>query len=238
MSCCLTTFLHFFVLWEAHWDVSISFELYWLVLLWSRPSHCTPRPRNRQQPYWHHDHPVQQHRQGPVQSLHASRSQWTRLFAAETQWRAGILRAVGHCQPHWWSIWENGEFGLLRFLTIWRWDTTEFSDKFINKKIYTFSQVYVAAFSIAGYAWASWRYRYKPFNPVLGETYESQREDRGFHYISEQVTSIEGYRHMMTKPQHLGLEQTDAVLYVLSGQPSPAHLCLPCRIRKLHFLAR
>ncbi|CAN9505370.1 unnamed protein product [Ophioblennius macclurei] len=48
--------------------------------------------------------------------------------------------------------------------------------------------VYVAAFSISGYAWASWRFRYKPFNPVLGETYESHREDRGFHYISEQVS--------------------------------------------------
>ncbi|KAI3360333.1 hypothetical protein L3Q82_014645 [Scortum barcoo] len=48
--------------------------------------------------------------------------------------------------------------------------------------------VYVAVFSISGYAWASWRNRYKPFNPVLGETYESQREDRGFNYISEQVS--------------------------------------------------
>lgn len=46
----------------------------------------------------------------------------------------------------------------------------------------------MAVFSISGYAWASWRYRYKPFNPVLGETYESHREDRGFHYVSEQVT--------------------------------------------------
>lgn len=52
-------------------------------------------------------------------------------------------------------------------------------------------QVYVAAFSISGYAWASWRYRYKPFNPVLGETYESHREDRGFHYVSEQVMTAE-----------------------------------------------
>ncbi|XP_061761943.1 oxysterol-binding protein-related protein 6-like isoform X3 [Nerophis ophidion] len=48
--------------------------------------------------------------------------------------------------------------------------------------------VYVAAFSISGYAWASWRYRYKPFNPVLGETYENVREDRGFRYVSEQVS--------------------------------------------------
>nr|XP_057904923.1 oxysterol-binding protein-related protein 7-like isoform X2 [Doryrhamphus excisus] len=48
--------------------------------------------------------------------------------------------------------------------------------------------VYVAAFSISGYAWASWRYRYKPFNPVLGETYENHREDRGFRFVSEQVS--------------------------------------------------
>ncbi|KAM9843267.1 oxysterol-binding protein-related protein 7-like isoform 2-T3 [Aulostomus maculatus] len=48
--------------------------------------------------------------------------------------------------------------------------------------------VYVAAFSISGYAWASWRNRYKPFNPVLGETYESLREDRGFRFVSEQVS--------------------------------------------------
>ncbi|XP_068435282.1 oxysterol-binding protein-related protein 7-like isoform X2 [Clinocottus analis] len=48
--------------------------------------------------------------------------------------------------------------------------------------------VYVGVFSISGYAWASWRNHYKPFNPVLGETYENFREDRGFHYISEQVS--------------------------------------------------
>lgn len=48
-------------------------------------------------------------------------------------------------------------------------------------------QVYVAVFSISGYAWASWRNRYKPFNPVLGETYENVQEDRGFRYIAEQV---------------------------------------------------
>uniref|UniRef100_A0A8C5GI87 Oxysterol-binding protein n=1 Tax=Gouania willdenowi TaxID=441366 RepID=A0A8C5GI87_GOUWI len=48
--------------------------------------------------------------------------------------------------------------------------------------------VYVATFSHLGYAWASWRFRYKPFNPVLGETYENHREDRGFRYVSEQVS--------------------------------------------------
>ncbi|XP_036391012.1 oxysterol-binding protein-related protein 7 isoform X1 [Megalops cyprinoides] len=47
--------------------------------------------------------------------------------------------------------------------------------------------VYIAAFAISGYATARFRNRYKPFNPVLGETYECVREDRGFRYISEQV---------------------------------------------------
>ncbi|TNN52177.1 Oxysterol-binding protein-related protein 6 [Liparis tanakae] len=58
----------------------------------------------------------------------------------------------------------------------------------LNKKIHGKGKVYVAVFSISGYAWASWRNQYKPFNPVLGETYENLQEDRGFHYISEQVS--------------------------------------------------
>uniref|UniRef100_A0A8D3AAQ2 Oxysterol-binding protein n=1 Tax=Scophthalmus maximus TaxID=52904 RepID=A0A8D3AAQ2_SCOMX len=47
--------------------------------------------------------------------------------------------------------------------------------------------VYIAAFAISGYSAATFRNRYKPFNPVLGETYECVREDRGFRFISEQV---------------------------------------------------
>ncbi|XP_027144992.1 oxysterol-binding protein-related protein 7 [Larimichthys crocea] len=47
--------------------------------------------------------------------------------------------------------------------------------------------IYIAAFAISGYSTATFRNRYKPFNPVLGETYECVREDRGFRLISEQV---------------------------------------------------
>ncbi|XP_029978544.1 oxysterol-binding protein-related protein 7 isoform X1 [Sphaeramia orbicularis] len=47
--------------------------------------------------------------------------------------------------------------------------------------------VYIAAFAISGYSTATFRNRYKPFNPVLGETFECIREDRGFQFISEQV---------------------------------------------------
>uniref|UniRef100_A0A3B3Z295 Oxysterol-binding protein n=1 Tax=Poecilia mexicana TaxID=48701 RepID=A0A3B3Z295_9TELE len=47
--------------------------------------------------------------------------------------------------------------------------------------------VYVAAFAISGYSTAMFRNRYKPFNPVLGETFECIRDDRGFRFVSEQV---------------------------------------------------
>ncbi|CAK6964974.1 oxysterol-binding protein-related protein 7 isoform X2 [Scomber scombrus] len=47
--------------------------------------------------------------------------------------------------------------------------------------------VYIAAFAISGYSTATFRSHYKPFNPVLGETYECVREDRAFNFISEQV---------------------------------------------------
>lgn len=51
-------------------------------------------------------------------------------------------------------------------------------------------QVYIAAFAISGYSIAAYRNGYKPFNPVLGETFECVREDRGFRFISEQVRSF------------------------------------------------
>ena len=48
----------------------------------------------------------------------------------------------------------------------------------------------MAAFAVSGYASFAHRAKYKPFNPILGETYECVREDRDFKYISEQVSLI------------------------------------------------
>lgn len=48
--------------------------------------------------------------------------------------------------------------------------------------------VYVAAFAVSAYASTFYRAGSKPFNPVLGETYECVRPDRGFRFISEQVS--------------------------------------------------
>lgn len=48
--------------------------------------------------------------------------------------------------------------------------------------------VYVAAFAVSAYACSLTRAGGKPFNPVLGETYECLRPDKGFRFISEQVS--------------------------------------------------
>ncbi|XP_060112896.1 oxysterol-binding protein-related protein 6 isoform X4 [Heteronotia binoei] len=48
--------------------------------------------------------------------------------------------------------------------------------------------VLVAAFATSGYASTYYRAGSKPFNPVLGETYETIREDKGFRFFAEQVS--------------------------------------------------
>ena len=45
----------------------------------------------------------------------------------------------------------------------------------------------VAAFSVSPYAATYYRAGTKPFNPLLGETYECIREDKGWRFIAEQV---------------------------------------------------
>uniref|UniRef100_A0A3Q0R041 Oxysterol-binding protein n=1 Tax=Amphilophus citrinellus TaxID=61819 RepID=A0A3Q0R041_AMPCI len=48
--------------------------------------------------------------------------------------------------------------------------------------------VYVATFAISSYASSYYRAGNKPFNPVLGETYECDRPDKGFRFIAEQLS--------------------------------------------------
>lgn len=47
--------------------------------------------------------------------------------------------------------------------------------------------VCIAAFAVSGYSSSYHRAGHKPFNPLLGETYECIREDKGFRFIAEQV---------------------------------------------------
>ncbi|XP_037873861.1 oxysterol-binding protein-related protein 3 isoform X5 [Bombyx mori] len=46
----------------------------------------------------------------------------------------------------------------------------------------------VAAFAVSAYAASAHRAASKPFNPLLAETYECIRDDRGFRFIAEQVS--------------------------------------------------
>ncbi|KAM3857865.1 oxysterol-binding protein-related protein 3-like [Diretmus argenteus] len=48
--------------------------------------------------------------------------------------------------------------------------------------------VYVATFAVSAYASSFHRAGSKPFNPVLGETYECDRRDKGIRFIAEQVS--------------------------------------------------
>ncbi|XP_077383007.1 oxysterol-binding protein-related protein 3 isoform X2 [Festucalex cinctus] len=48
--------------------------------------------------------------------------------------------------------------------------------------------VFIATFVVSGYASSYYRTGGKPFNPVLGETYECDRPDKGFQFIAEQVS--------------------------------------------------
>lgn len=50
-------------------------------------------------------------------------------------------------------------------------------------------QVKVAAFAVSSFALNFHRAGRKPFNPILGETYECVREDKGFKFIAEQVST-------------------------------------------------
>lgn len=50
--------------------------------------------------------------------------------------------------------------------------------------------VYVAAFAVSSYGSSYYRAGSKPFNPLLGETYECIRDDKGFKFIAEQVIKI------------------------------------------------
>ena len=47
--------------------------------------------------------------------------------------------------------------------------------------------VKVAAFAVSCYAADATRKGRKPFNPILGETYELVRDDMGWKFVAEQV---------------------------------------------------
>lgn len=71
-----------------------------------------------------------------------------------------------------------------KHLTVLVWNQVSFTEPSLSSFLV---QVYVATFAISSYASTYYRAGSKPFNPVLGETYECDRPDKGFRFIAEQV---------------------------------------------------
>ncbi|KAI8874554.1 Oxysterol-binding protein, partial [Backusella circina FSU 941] len=65
--------------------------------------------------------------------------------------------------------------------------------------------LYVTAFAISGYASSQYRIGRKPFNPVLAETYECIRPDRGFRFIAEKVSH---HPNCFAESNHFQFRQT------------------------------
>lgn len=64
---------------------------------------------------------------------------------------------------------------------------TELLDQAASEEDSTLRMLYVAAFAASEYSSTTNRVA-KPFNPLLGETYEYARPDKGFRYFTEQVS--------------------------------------------------
>jgi hypothetical protein len=52
--------------------------------------------------------------------------------------------------------------------------------------------LYVAAFAVSGYASTDSR-PCKPFNPLLGETYEADFPEQGIRFFSEKVSLVQAH---------------------------------------------
>ncbi|VDK86384.1 unnamed protein product [Dibothriocephalus latus] len=48
-------------------------------------------------------------------------------------------------------------------------------------------QIYIAAYAVSGYARTKMRAATKPFNPLLGETFECLRPEKHWRFMAEQV---------------------------------------------------
>lgn len=95
-------------------------------------------------------------------------------------------------------------------------------------------QVLVAAFAVSGYSSTYYRAGSKPFNPLLGETYECIREDKGFCFFSEQVSLL---IQLFYATLHCWKAVTHFYL-TLKGESPPPHICLLLWVQELHLLAR
>jgi hypothetical protein len=90
--------------------------------------------------------------------------------------------------------------------------------------------MYVATFAISGYASSQYRIGRKFWNPLLFETYECVRPDKGFRFVSEKVShrpNVMAVSNQSTHPiHHSALTIIPCLLYLV-----------PCGIKELYILA-
>ncbi|GJY21632.1 oxysterol-binding protein [Tanacetum coccineum] len=73
----------------------------------------------------------------------------------------------------------------------------------------------VAAFAVSGYASTEGR-NCKPFNPLLGETYEADYPDKGLRFFSEKAAENNLYLRASIFPKFIRMQITSHALYNLS----------------------
>jgi len=59
--------------------------------------------------------------------------------------------------------------------------------------------LHIAAFAVSGYASTEGR-QCKPFNPLLGETYEADYPDKGLRFFSEKVVGFPSFYLLNNSP--------------------------------------
>jgi hypothetical protein len=91
--------------------------------------------------------------------------------------------------PAYWLTKKQNKTGMLQRLSE-ELEYSELLDKASETEDPYERMVLIAAFAVSAYGSSHVRAGHKPFNPLLGETYECVREDKGFKYIGEQVGGL------------------------------------------------
>lgn len=90
----------------------------------------------------------------------------------------------------------------------------------------------MAAFAVSAYAAAAHRAASKPFNPLLAETYECVRADRGFRFVAEQVNALSALPVLSALPILSALHALPALLAL---HALPALTKLPVLLAQPHY---
>ncbi len=88
--------------------------------------------------------------------------------------------------------------------------------------------IYIAAFVISGYSSSYYRNGAKDFNPLLGETYELVRPDKGWKYVSEQVSHHPPISACHCQSKSFIHEQGKIFLLIITS--------LKCNFKVFHFI--